>query len=124
MTTLAISHLEEILEKFHNSFHVYTDLSAAGNHFTLIEKIYSQEDQDKVNIDMGYKLGCYSGDTCIKAEFSPNLIGNNWGGYYFMNGILEANDSQPKPNWGDYPDAGFDLRGAKEITFFAKGEEG
>jgi hypothetical protein len=33
---LAFQHLEEVMDKFHESFDVYSDLSAAGNHFVTL----------------------------------------------------------------------------------------
>jgi hypothetical protein len=31
---------------------------------------------------------------------------------------------QPAGNWGDAPDAGFDLQGATKLTFWARGDKG
>ena len=63
-----------------------------------------------------------TGINCIKCEFI--VRGDNWGGWYFMNGVLTGSQSAPIENWGDYPEAGYDLRGATSLTFRAKGARG
>lgn len=118
----AFKHLETIMDKFHKTFDVYTDLSAAGNHFVTLGKISSEGDEDKVEIDLGSTVNPHSGCTCIKNQFTAN--GDNWGGWYFMNGVLEADEIKPKLNWGDYCNAGIDLTEAKKLTFWARGEKG
>jgi hypothetical protein len=47
-----------------------------------------------------------------------------WGGWYFQNGVLLAGDTQPRCNWGDYKEAGFNLTGATKVTVWVRGEEG
>lgn len=119
---LAYQHLEEIMDKYHKTFDVYTDLSSAGNHFVTLGRMNSMGDEEEVEINPNYRKGCYSGDSCIENRFQST--GDNWGGWYFMNGILEGDEIVPKLNWGNYCDAGFDLTGATELTFWAKGEKG
>ncbi len=119
---LAFEHLAEVMDQFHTRVPVYTDLSAAENHFVMLGRMSSSGDQDKVEINPGYALDCFSGSSCIENRFFAN--GDNWGGWYFMNGVLEGDETQPKPNWGDYPDAGVDLTGAETLTFHAKGKRG
>lgn len=82
----------------------------------------SQGDEDKVQINAGSHVNPYSGSTCIESRFYAS--GDNWGGYYFMNGVLEGEETQPKQNWGEIPDAGIDLAGATKLTFWARGENG
>ena len=41
-----------------------------------------------------------------------------------MNGVLTGSQSAPIENWGDYPEAGYNLRGATSLTFWAKGARG
>jgi len=114
---LALEHLEEILDKYHSDFDVYTDLSAAGNHFVLPAKM-----GEDAEINPGCFEKPHSGATCIENKFAGT--GTSWGGWYLMNGVLEGEETQPKQNWGEYPDAGFNLTGATELTFWAKGKEG
>ena len=118
----AYDHLYTVMDKYHKTFDVYTDLSAAGNHFVMLGRMASTGSEDKVGINPGFKIDCYSGATCIENKFFSSA--NNWGGWYFMNGVLEGEETQPKANWGDYPDAGFDLTGATKLTFYAKGKNG
>ena len=119
---LAFQYLNESMDEFHEAFDVYTDLSAAGNHFVALGKMSSVGDEDKVEINPGSDVDPYSGSTCIENRFYAS--GDNWGGWYFMNGVLEGEETQPKPNWGNYPDAGVNLIGATELTFWVRGKEG
>ncbi len=119
---LAFQHLEEVMDKFHKSFDVYTDLSAAGNHFVTLGLMSSTGGENMVEINPGSTDSCFSGVTCIENRFRSS--GNNWGGWYFMNGVLEGEETQPRLNWGDYPNTGVDLRGATKLTFMARGKTG
>lgn len=121
---LAFQHLNTVVDKFHKTFDVYSDLSAAGNHFVTLGKMSSSGDEDKVEINPGYTSDRYAGSTCIENRLYTNSNGNNWGGFYFLNGVLEGEETQPKANWGDYPDAGVNLSGAKRFSFWAKGKNG
>lgn len=53
----------------------------------------------------------HSGATCMKCEFRS---GDNFGGIVWQN---------PANDWGDAP-GGFNLTGAKKLTFWARGEKG
>ena len=53
----------------------------------------------------------HTGKTCIRAEYKG---AGEWGGVVWQ---------QPGDNWGDKPD-GWDLGGAKRLTFWARGERG
>ena len=119
---LAFQHIEGAMDKFHKVFDVYIALSAAGNHFVTLGRISSSGDEDKVEINPGFTVNCFSGAACIENRFYSS--GNNWGGWYFMNGVLEGEETQPKLNWGDYPDAGIDLTRTTTLTFWARGENG
>jgi len=114
---LALQHLRDIMDRYHSSFDVYTDLSAAGNHFVMLAKM-----GDDVEINPGCTEKPHSGATYIENRFYGT--GKSWGGFYFLNGVLEGEETQPKPNFGNYPDAGFNLNGAKGLTFWARGKEG
>jgi hypothetical protein len=73
-------------------------------------------------MDEGCVDNPYSGITCIKASFKAN--GTNWGGWYFMNGVLSGTMIAPDLNWGDVPNAGINLSGATKLTFWARGLNG
>ena len=96
--SMAYEHLYEKMNEFHASFDVYTDLSAAGNHLPMLAQ---------TGEDAEINLGCYenphSGATCIENKFKFKGTGTDWGGWYFMNGMLEREETQPKANWGEYP---------------------
>ncbi|AMM41164.1 conserved hypothetical protein, secreted [Candidatus Desulfofervidus auxilii] len=110
-------HLYDVMDRYHRNFDVYTDLSAAGNHFVMLARM-----GEDVEIKPGCKEDPYRGADCIENKFYGT--GGSWGGWYLMNGVLEGEETQPKANWGDYPDAGFNLTGAKKLTFWARGKDG
>jgi hypothetical protein len=64
---------------------------------------------------IGYASDCganpHSGKTCIKLEYRAP---GDWGGIVWQN---------PENDWGDKP-GGYNLTGAKRLTFWARGEEG
>jgi hypothetical protein len=110
-------HLEGIMDKYHKSFDVYTDIGAAGNHF--VHRAMMGTD---VTLDDDSDETVHSGATAIKNTFSAR--NSSWGGWYFQNGILLGDDVKPRENWGDYSDAGYNLSGATRLTFWAKGAKG
>ena len=118
----AFAHLTYVMDKYHEKFDVYTDVSAAGNRFVTLGKIFSREDEDKISINLSWKTDCFSGLSCVENRFFSKT--NNWGGYYFLNGVLKGEESQPKANWGDFPEAGLEVSGATKLTFWAKGKTG
>jgi len=94
-------------------FYVYADSSSLDNHFIPSGWMPATAARDlKVNINS--KETPLSGDTCIRFEYS-NKSGTRWAGVYWQN---------PANNWGTVPGAGYDLRGATKITFWARGEKG
>ena len=62
-------------------------------------------------MDRNYPEDPHSGQTCWK--FSYSAIGD-WGGVMWQN---------PANDWGDKP-GGWDLTGARKLTFWARGENG
>ena len=84
----------------------------------------SNGDEERIGLLPNATENCYSGRTCIENRFYTNSGKNNWGGFYFMNGILEEGRTDPIQNWGDWPDAGINLTGATELTFWARGASG
>ncbi|MFN8494735.1 MAG: hypothetical protein U0350_44445 [Caldilineaceae bacterium] len=114
----AYQHLEEVMDKYHQAFDVYTDLAAGGNHFVHRAQLGSD-----VAISDGFTEVVHSGSTAILNRFTPTTP-EDWGGWYFMVGMLENSELKPKDNWGEYPNAGYDLTGATELTFWARGAQG
>ena len=117
----AFMHLAEQMDRFHSAYDVYTDVGAAGNHFVMLGKI--GDDLRAVEIDPCSTENPRAGLTAVKNIFR-NTTGVNWGGWYFLNGILTGEDRQPRANWGAVPNAGVDLRGARALSFWARGDRG
>ena len=93
-------------------FNVYTDRWAPDNHFSASGWM---GDFGDLRINDSWTIDPYNGKTCIKATYSADVSqGAGWVGLYWQN---------PANNWGSR-DGGFDLTGAKYLTFWAKGEQG
>ncbi len=118
---MAYQYLIEVMDRFHETFDVYTDVGAAGNHFIKIAKMASQGGEEYLDIDVTCIDRPHSGATCVKCSFTAQQT--NWAGCYFQNGILIDKDTQPRENWGDYPDSGYDLRDAGKLTFWARADD-
>ncbi len=116
----AYQHLAEVMDKYHLTFDVYTDVGAGGNHFVHLAKV---EPDATVTVNGSFTGIVHSGATAIQNTFTPSRP-DSWGGYYFQNGVLLPGDTVPQDNWGEYPDAGYDLSGATRLTFWAKGATG
>jgi parallel beta-helix repeat protein len=72
-------------------------------------------DWNDITFNDSYTSDPHSGANCIKINYSANgSQGNNWSGIYWQD---------PENNWGDKI-GGFNLTGAAELTFWAKGEKG
>jgi hypothetical protein len=113
----AFSYLRITQDKFHNTFDVYTDQDAAGNHFTpsgwMTQSGYDPAMQLEIHTD--WLQNPYAGTTCIKIT-NTFLAGQApWAGIYWL---------YPDENWGTMPNAGYDLTGADSIVFYARGENG
>ena len=117
----SVKYLAAVQDRFHTAFDVYTDVDAAGNHFVARARMSSPGDEVAIpEMLENWTQNSHSGSTCIRAEFHSK--GDNWGGWYFMNGVLTGDTKSPAPNWGTVPSAGVDLRGALQLTFWARGE--
>jgi hypothetical protein len=64
----------------------------------------------------------FRGATSIRAELIDEPGVANAGGFYHLVGLLEG--QSPQPNFGEVANAGVDLTGAVELTFWARGEKG
>ncbi len=123
----AYQYLNKTMDQYHKTLDVFTDLAAGGNHFAArcetVRRAADPIDLAGVSVDDGWTLNCRSGSTCVKNTFSA-VDPAYWGGWYFQNGILSGCDAAPACNWGEYPDAGLNLTGAKKLTFWARGDKG
>lgn len=107
------------MDQYHNQYYVYDDASSAGNNFNsrgYMGSVFSQMTEDVTNNPL-------SGLTCIRVNINGSIV-SGWAGCYFLNGVLSGNNWNPELNWGTYPSAGVDLRGATVLTFWARGENG
>ena len=64
-----------------------------------------------IKMDPAFATNPHSGKTCLQAMYTA---GDSWGGVVWQN---------PDNNWGDKP-GGFNLTGAKALTFWARGDKG
>ncbi len=92
---------------------------------TLPFVVYRDADQEKppyvptgwmgnakaMKLDEAWKTNPHSGKTCLKFDFTAN---DGWGGIVWQS---------PPNDWGDKA-GGWDLTGAKALTFWARGERG
>jgi len=106
----AYQHLYEVMDKYHDAFDIYTDQDAGGNHGYPSGWM---GDIGALQLDTGWTENCHSGATCIKVTWSPREP--TWAGIRWQ---------EPEDNWGTVKDGGYDLRGATELSFWARGEEG
>jgi hypothetical protein len=131
----AADYLAHVMDQYHSGYDVYTDAGAAGNHFVYLARMSSHDsagnhedaEQFVPPMDLEYAVNPHAGATCIKATFTPaqDLSGHwNWGAWYFMNGAQRSEVAVPEENWGSFPNAGIDLTGATELSFWARGEKG
>jgi hypothetical protein len=106
-------NLKAVEKKVNFPFYVYADAASLDNHFCPSGWMPATAAQD-LKLDVNWKENPFSGDSCIKIEYRNNS-GTRWAGIYWQN---------PPNNWGTIPDAGFDLRGATKLVFWARGQKG
>lgn len=127
--TRAVAYLSGRMDRYHQQFWVYSDGDAAGNHFVHLArmsnlddaKLTAQANRMLPPMDLFCTNQPHSGLNCIEASFRPRNE-DDWGGWYFMNGVLT--NKTPEPNWGTQPDAGWNLSGARQLSFWVRGKEG
>ena len=93
-------------------FPVYTDAKSPDNHFIPSGWM---GDYGDIKFDDKCLTNPHSGTTSIKITYTAQATqGARWAGIYWQN---------PPNNWGTRP-GGYDLSGAKKLTFWARGENG
>lgn len=98
--------------EFFEPFNVYTDKNARGNHFSPSGWMGDYSD---ITFTDAWRENPHSGVNCIKITYRPSASqGARWAGMYWQN---------PPNNWGEKK-GGYDLTGAKKLTFWARGEKG
>jgi len=105
----AFLYLYQTMDKFHNSFDVYTDKDAGGNHFFPTGFL---GDTSAITVETNYPENVFSGTSCIKIQFQA---GASWAAVYWQ---------EPESNWATVPLAGYNLTGASKLTFQARGQKG
>lgn len=112
------SETKEVVSKparkadFKRVFNVYTDRVARDNHYVPSGWM---GDYGDLRIIENWAQKPHSGKTCIRIEYSAKSSqGAGWAGIYWQN---------PPNNWGTVK-GGYNLTGAKKLTFWAKGEKG
>jgi uncharacterized protein (TIGR03437 family) len=119
----ALDYLRQQADQFQKTVDVYTLADAAGNHFAARGRINSRGGEPFVPpMDEISSAADCPRASCITASFLSR--GDNWGGWYFLNGVLGPRDRQPNLNWGTEPAAGYDLSGASALRFYARGATG
>ncbi len=119
----SLKYLAEVMDHCHERFWVYQDVSSPCNHFHAWAKI--ADTLHAVEISGSYvdtTGNARTGATVIRCVFRRS--GNNYGGFYFQNGVLPDTAKAPRHNWGTYPNAGINLSGAIALKFSARGKVG
>ena len=94
------------------TFKIYTDGSSPDNHYVPSGWM---GDFGDLKTDEKFMTNPQAGTTCIKIVYTNKATqGARWAGIYWQN---------PPNNWGTRP-GGYNLNGAKKLTFWARGEKG
>ena len=94
------------------TFKVYIDGAAVDNHYLPSGWM---GDYNDLKVNEKYTTNPHSGGTCVQVIYGPKASqGARWAGIYWQN---------PPNNWGTRP-GGYDLTGARKVTFWARGEKG
>jgi len=117
----SLEWMRRVMDQFHTSFWVYQDSGSAGNHF--FEWVRFPDAEAAVDISGSWTETKHSGATAIRCTFR-NLDGRNYGGFLFQNGILKGAEKAPGMNFGTEANAGLNLTGATQLSFWARGESG
>ncbi len=117
----SLAYLQQVMDEYHNRFPVYDDAHAPGNHFHVWVK--HPDPTAPITMDSLTQESRYSGTTAIRCEFPAQSLTPS-GGFSFQNGYLPPTTTIPSSNFGEIPNAGYDLTGATALTFWARGEQG
>lgn len=94
------------------TFTVYSDANAPDNHYTPSGWM---GDFGDIKINEQSLTNPHGGSTSLHINYTGKATqGAGWAGVYWQN---------PSNNWGTRP-GGYDLTGAKQLTFWARGEKG
>ncbi len=93
-------------------FHIYYDHLARDNHYIPSGWM---GDYGAVRVKSAWKENPHTGQTCMRWTYTGEPTqGAGWAGVYWQN---------PANNWGKIK-GGYDLSGAKKLSFWARGDKG
>jgi hypothetical protein len=118
----AVAYLSARQSDAADALYVYRDFSSALNHFTQKAKIDDGNSDYIYDMNENWQEDPFMGDSAI--EVRAKTADASWGGWLFLNGYLPEGSTEAQLDFGDVPDAGMDLSGATQLTFWAKGAEG
>lgn len=117
------AYLARRLDQYHRTFYTYSDFLSGGNHFYERGLVGGKNADSAIPpMDENCRESPASGLTCIKCSF--NGTNADWGGWCFLSGAFDPKATAPRQNWGEVAGAGYDLRGATQLTFMARGQRG
>lgn len=113
LSTVSVSAQTPTEEKPFKRFSVYKDKSSRENHYVPSGYMPTGE---CLEMKDNTKEGCKEGKSCIKVIYDVNCSreSRQWAGIYWLS---------PADNWGDRK-GGYNLTGAKQLVFWARGEKG
>ncbi|MDR1332285.1 MAG: protein kinase [Tannerella sp.] len=97
--------------------YVFNDYRDSSNHF--LQRAWMGSSYEHVP-GMNEAAGGFEGSGI---EAGIDFRRHEWGGYFFTLAIFVAGQWEPRPAFGD-DNFGFDLSGARRLTFYARGLEG
>ena len=120
----AAEFLRHQMDITNDVFWVYSDESMSGNHFPVLclltpPAVVNAHKPLPINVCTHWTANPQSPPECIRSE-----VTHGDAGACLQHGYMEPDDTTPRPNWGDRPDAGTDLSQAHYLTFYARGERG
>ncbi|MCK4944898.1 MAG: hypothetical protein KAS59_01380, partial [Alphaproteobacteria bacterium] len=119
-----IKWLKEVMDEHHNTYAVYKDFGSAGNNFSKLGRFGTATNMtvegDHTN---SLHTGISNNLSCIKVTYVPTTA-EEYVGWYYLNGASTSGIAEGVVNWGTIPDAGVNLTGSTNITFWAKGATG
>ena len=94
-------------------FYIYSDKGSPENHYVPSGFMPNGK---CLALDEAWIENCHSGKSCIRVEYDVmcSRKDQKWAGIYWLN---------PANNWGQRK-GGFNLTGAQQLTFWAKGDKG
>lgn len=118
----AVQALESRMAAERKTLYVYKDYGLTVNHFTQKAKMWGNNEYLVKDMNEDWQENPYAGDSCIRCEQTTQQ--GDWGGWLFLNGYLSRGDAKPELNDGSVGGQGLNLTGAKEMRFWARGENG